>query len=208
MRTSWPYGLDDVLRKQKRQEPSADYREPPVNQWSKDNRSGRDLRSTPSVEDLVSYYQRFADRNRSPSPTGSRRARSAGATEVPIRRETAYPTTTQSKSVPSSPIPGWMKQLKHIVVEDMHVPVPPRFGTLAPKPRYPDRAEPPPELGPPCELCHKPITETRCIITENFKYHCWHFVCSFCSKTLQENDFLMAIDNKPYCNNCFKRTYP
>ncbi|RWS06645.1 paxillin-like protein [Dinothrombium tinctorium] len=209
MRTSWPYGLDDMLRT-----------------FTPINRGEGSLYSRPSVEDLVSYYQKYgAERgNRSPSPSRnrysslnrqrslsppiSRRARSAGANaEPPIERVASRPQY-QTISLPSSPIPGYMKNLKHIVVEQIPVPVPPRFGTLAQGRRQPDSAEPPAEYGPQCELCHKPITEKRCIINDNCKFHCWHFVCTFCSKTLQEKDFVMAIDNKPYCNNCYKRTYP
>ncbi|KAG9508786.1 hypothetical protein GZH46_02709 [Fragariocoptes setiger] len=64
-------------------------------------------------------------------------------------------------------------------------------------------------VGVPCELCHKQIDERRCMLAENMKFHCWHFSCSFCLKTLKVNDFLIAqSDQKPYCLNCHKRTFP
>ncbi|KAG9510139.1 hypothetical protein GZH46_01320 [Fragariocoptes setiger] len=64
-------------------------------------------------------------------------------------------------------------------------------------------------VGPPCELCHKQIEERRCMLAENMKFHFWHFACSFCMKTLKVNDFLIAqADNKPYCLNCHKRSFP
>ena len=113
-----------------------------------------------------------------------------------------------SRSANSTPFPEHVHGLKHIVVEQVPVPVPPRFGTLTYGGRYPNSAAAAYVDGPPCELCHKPITEGRCIYAENAQYHCWHFFCSFCSKTLKEHDFVMAEDNKPYCVNCFKRMYP
>lgn len=64
-------------------------------------------------------------------------------------------------------------------------------------------------FGPPCELCHKQIEERRCMLAENMKFHCWHFACSFCLKTLKPADFLIAqADGKPYCLNCHKREFP
>lgn len=64
-------------------------------------------------------------------------------------------------------------------------------------------------IGPPCELCHKQIEERRCMLAENMKFHCWHFACSFCLKTLKPADFLIAeADRKPYCLNCHKREFP
>lgn len=64
-------------------------------------------------------------------------------------------------------------------------------------------------VGPPCELCHKQIEERRCMLAENMKFHCWHFACSFCLKTLKPADFLIAeADRKPYCLNCHKREFP
>ena len=114
---------------------------------------------------------------------------------------------SRSRSANSTPIPDHLMGLKHIVVEQVPVPIPPRFGTLTYGGRYPNTADRP-ITGPPCELCHKPITEGRCIYADNAQYHCWHFYCSFCSKVLQERDFVIAEDNKPYCVNCFKRMYP
>lgn len=105
-------------------------------------------------------------------------------------------------------IPPWMQDLKHIVIEQMPLPAPPRFGTLLHGRRNPDWANAAPINGPPCHLCHKPITESRCIRSEEHNFHCWHFVCSFCNKTLPEFDFTMAPDNRPYCLNCFKRYFP
>lgn len=136
-----------------------------------------------------------------PPPPVVRRARSV---EPAIVRRPEAPMA----SLPTSPVPDYMRRLKHIVVEQVPVPVPPRFGTLTYGGRYPNAAFNPYVTGPPCELCHKPITEGRCIYSDNAQFHCWHFVCSFCSKTLKEHDFVMAEDNKPYCLNCFKRMYP
>lgn len=80
----------------------------------------------------------------------------------------------------------------------------PPFGTL--QKRRPREEE---WIGPPCELCHKQIEERRCMLAENMKFHCWHFACSFCLKTLKPADFLIAqADNKPYCLNCHKREFP
>lgn len=80
----------------------------------------------------------------------------------------------------------------------------PPFGTLG---RNKAREEE--WIGPPCELCHKQIEERRCMLAENMKFHCWHFACSFCLKTLKPSDFLIAeADRKPYCLNCHKREFP
>ena len=105
-------------------------------------------------------------------------------------------------------IPAWMQQLKHIVIEQMPLPAPPRFGTLLHGRRNADWSLAPPINGPPCHLCHQPITESRCIRSDEHNFHCWHFVCSFCNKTLPEFDFTMAPDNRPYCLKCFKRYFP
>lgn len=137
-----------------------------------------------------------------PSPPIYRRARSV---EPPIVR-TPEPDLLRYDS--SSPLPDYMRRLRHIVVEQVPVPVPPKFGTLTHGGRSANSAIAPVVGGPPCELCHKGITEGRCIYAENAQYHCWHFVCSFCFKTLKSHDFLMAEDNKPYCINCYKRAYP
>lgn len=131
-----------------------------------------------------------------------RRAKSVEPTIVKV------PKQENTVSAPNSPVPDYLRRLKHIVVEQVPVPVPPRFGTLTYGGRYPNAAKDPTIDGPPCELCHKPIMEGRCIWSENQPFHCWHYFCSFCSKVLRENDFLMAEDNKPYCINCFKRMYP
>ena len=93
------------------------------------------------------------------------------------------------------------------MVEQTPVPTPSRFGTLIYGGRYPNAALAPYVDGPSCELCHKAITESR-ICADNGQYHVWHFYCSFCSVVLKENDFIIAIDNKPYCTNCHKRMYP
>lgn len=106
-----------------------------------------------------------------------------------------------------SRLPDYMHRLRHIQVESVPVPVPPKFGTLDHGGRSANSALAPVVGGPPCELCHKAITEGRCIYAENAQYHCWHFCCSFCFKTLKSHDFVMAEDNKPYCVNCFKRMH-
>lgn len=80
----------------------------------------------------------------------------------------------------------------------------PPFGTLRRR-----KAREEEWVGPPCELCHKQIEERRCMLAENMKFHCWHFACSFCLKTLKPSDFLIAeADRKPYCLNCHKREFP
>lgn len=104
-------------------------------------------------------------------------------------------------------IPRWMRDLKHIVIEQVPVPIPPRFGTLLHGRRNADWALAPIVDGPPCQLCHQPITENRCIRSDQHVFHSWHFVCSFCLKVLKTDDFTMATDNKPYCFNCFKRNF-
>ena len=133
----------------------------------------------------------------------------------PIHRRAKSVEPPQVKKMPvitrsegNTPIPEYLLGLRHIVVEQTPVPTPPRFGTLTYGGRYPNEAMAPYVDGPPCELCHKPITETRCIYADNGQYHVWHFYCSFCSVVLKENDFIVATDNKPYCNNCHKRMYP
>ena len=113
-----------------------------------------------------------------------------------------------SKSEGNTPIPDHLIGLHHIIVEDTHVPTPPRFGTLTYGGRYPNAAMAPYIDGPPCALCRKAITESRCIYGDCGQYHVWHFNCSFCSVILRENDFIVAADNKPYCHNCHKRMYP
>lgn len=177
---SWPYGLDG--NRYKRREPgSPPPRSKSPHMWG--SRTSLDARS------------------RSPSPV--RRAQSVppaeGPKKIPLK---------QTVSLPSTPLPDYLANLRHIKVATVPVPVPPKFGTLTYGGRWADYAEAPAEDGPDCQLCQKPITERRCIMHQNFKYHSWHFVCSFCSKTLKENDFTMAIDQKPYCNNCHKRMYP
>ena len=130
-----------------------------------------------------------------------KRSKSVPPNEGDIVKKAIKPTT---KSNPTTPLPDLMSNLRHIKVST--VPVPPKFGTLSFDSA--NTAQGPVVDGPPCILCHKPITEKRCINHENFQYHCWHFVCSFCFKTLKETDFMMAVDNKPYCTNCFKRMFP
>jgi len=132
-----------------------------------------------------------------------KRSKSVPPGDSDIVKRAVAPTT---KSTPTTPLPDLMSNLRHIKVSTVPVPVPPKFGTLSFGSA--NVAEGPAVDGPPCILCHKPIAEKRCINHETFQYHCWHFVCSFCFKTLKENDFMMAVDNKPYCNNCFKRMFP
>jgi len=132
-----------------------------------------------------------------------KRSKSVPPNEGDIVKKAIKPTT---KSNPTTPLPDLMSNLRHIKVSTVPVPVPPKFGTLSFDSA--NTAQGPVVDGPPCILCHKPITEKRCINHENFQYHCWHFVCSFCFKTLKETDFMMAVDNKPYCTNCFKRMFP
>ena len=180
MHSSWPYGLDHIgdMYKPKRSEPPAPVRS----------------------------YSRSPVSSRSSSPGILRRARSVPP--EPVEKPIEKKQLKHATSVPSSPIPDYMKRLRHIVVSQVPVPVPPKFGTLTYGGRWADAAEGPQDEGPPCTLCHKPITEKRAIIHEKCNYHCWHFVCSFCFKTLKENDFVMAADAKPYCNNCYKRSFP
>lgn len=96
--------------------------------------------------------------------------------------------------------------LKHIIVRERDLTIPPKIGTLGR--RFANEAMPPKLLGPECQLCHRCITESKCIHGENGQFHVWHFYCSFCCAILSEKTFIVARDNKPYCANCFKRMYP
>lgn len=96
--------------------------------------------------------------------------------------------------------------LKHIIVNEGDHVIPPKIGTLGR--RFPNEAMPPRLLGPECQLCHRCITESKCIRGETGQFHVWHFYCSFCCAILSEKTFVVARDNKPYCANCFKRMYP
>lgn len=183
MHCSWPYGLDHMGNRRRRDGNSPPPRSKSPSRWGS---------TTSSI----------AGRSRSPSPI--RRAQSVPPAEN-VRRT---PTDHKTISVPSSPLPDYLSRLRHIKVSTVPVPVPPKFGTLTQGGRWPNEAEGPRDIGPPCELCHKPIVEKRFITHENCQYHCWHFTCSFCFKTLKEDDFRMAVDHKPYCTNCFKRMYP
>lgn len=97
-------------------------------------------------------------------------------------------------------------RLRHIVVDQMDHSIPPLIGTLGR--RFPNEAMAPNVDGPLCQLCHRAITETRCMFADNGQFHVWHFSCSFCLGGLSETNFAIADDNKPYCNNCLKRMYP
>ncbi|XP_074597529.1 uncharacterized protein LOC141852420 [Brevipalpus obovatus] len=181
---SWPYGLDANHGRRRREPSSPPPRSRSPNFWG----------SRTSL-----------NRSRSPSPGAMRRTRSVPPADFGVKKEAKKDKIV---SEPATPLPDYLSRLRHIKVSTVPVPVPPKFGTLMYGGRWADWAEAPVLGGPPCELCHKPITESRCIMHENFKYHCWHFQCSFCLKTLKENDFVMAMDQKPYCTNCNKRMYP
>ncbi|KAI1296517.1 Paxillin [Halotydeus destructor] len=144
-----------------------------------------------------------------PPPPIHRRARSVEP-RVNTLRTPEPPVDFDIYSVKkNSDLNSSMRSLRHIVVDQVPVPTPPKFGTLTHGGRSPNTGPMLPSLdGPPCNLCHKPITEGRCIHAENAQYHCWHFVCSFCFKTLKQHDFVMADDSKPYCLNCFKKAFP
>jgi hypothetical protein len=182
-----------------------------------DGRHGYGTYSWPYGLDKISDEYLYAKRKppadsppspRIPSPPIHRRARSVERPINIIRTPEPPVDFDISHRVGNSDHYGSMRSLRHIVVEQVPVPVPPKFGTLTHGGRSPNSAMAPYIDGPPCELCHKAITEGRCIYAENVQYHCWHFVCSFCFKTLKEHDFVMAADNKPYCLNCFKRAFP
>ncbi|KAK4337279.1 hypothetical protein RND71_043277 [Anisodus tanguticus] len=82
-------------------------------------------------------------------------------------------------------IPKWLKDLKHIVVEQVPVPIPPRFGTLLHGRKNPDWALAPILDGPPCQLCRKPITD----ITATTRAACDDSGCSNNNQILRLNLF-------------------
>jgi len=205
MTWSWPYGLNNVADAYEYQNLRLPWDSPPESKIPPIRESPIHRRAK-SVEPIE--VKKIPERSRStlsmniPEISGRDRPGS-GLSKAPSDHRV---DSTGLRS--GSPWGSYASGLQHIVVEQTPVPTPPRFGTLTYGGRYPNAALAPYKDGPPCELCHKPILEGRCIYAENAAYHCWHFYCSYCSKVLKENDFVMAADKKPYCVNCFKREYP
>ncbi|XP_015792759.1 uncharacterized protein LOC107369309 [Tetranychus urticae] len=176
----------------------------------------RSRSSSPSQWAIVERSQTH-EIKRSPTPALSTAGSTAKSTSSLVRPSSVPPfdatliTLPRYKKVisqPSSPLPDYLTKLRHIKVATVPVPVPPKFGTLTQGGRWPNEAQGPVDIGPPCELCKKPITDTRFIHHEGFLYHVEHFTCSYCFKSLRPKDFMTSSDNKPYCVNCFKREFP
>lgn len=135
----------------------------------------------------------------------NRRSTSVPSSGDSMRKEsTVYETCADFQLTPE-----YFSQLRHIKVTSIPIPmIPPKFGTLTQGGRWPNEAQAPIDVGPPCQLCKKPITESRFVNHDKVTYHCWHFTCSHCFKTLEDDDFRVDRNDKPYCHNCFKRQYP
>ncbi|XP_074596658.1 uncharacterized protein LOC141851770 [Brevipalpus obovatus] len=195
--TSWPYGLDEIHK-----------------HYDAKNRdhSGIPYGRYPSAYSPVTRSSGGWSEHEytpSPSPDVTRRFRSVSPpiNEDSIQKRLAY---RQNASLPSTPLPDYMRNLKNIELNEtpMMSQIPPRFGTLLIGGRWADVAEGPHIDGPPCKLCHDAITERRCFVLDGDKFHCWHWVCSYCCVMLKSHDFKVALDNHPYCTNCFKRMFP
>ncbi|CAF1396917.1 unnamed protein product [Adineta steineri] len=59
--------------------------------------------------------------------------------------------------------------------------------------------------GSLCSSCQKPIGG-RCITAMGRKYHVEHFICSYCTRQLQNGTF-KEYQNKPYCHPCFLKLF-
>jgi paxillin len=59
--------------------------------------------------------------------------------------------------------------------------------------------------GSLCSSCQKPIGG-RCITAMGRKYHIEHFICSYCTRQLQNGTF-KEYQNKPYCHPCFVKLF-
>ncbi|CAF3882558.1 unnamed protein product [Rotaria magnacalcarata] len=59
--------------------------------------------------------------------------------------------------------------------------------------------------GSLCSSCQKPIGG-RCITAMGRKYHVEHFICSYCTRQLQNGTF-KEFQNKPYCHPCFVKLF-
>jgi hypothetical protein len=46
----------------------------------------------------------------------------------------------------------------------------------------------------------------RCITAMGRKYHVEHFICSYCTRQLQNGTF-KEYQNKPYCHPCFVKLF-
>jgi paxillin len=50
------------------------------------------------------------------------------------------------------------------------------------------------------------IFSGRCITAMGRKYHIEHFICSYCTRQLQNGTF-KEYQNKPYCHPCFVKLF-
>lgn len=188
--TSWPYGLDDIHKQYEVK--------------NRDNQMALPYHQYPYLP-LVRSSGGWSDEyTPSPSPDVTRRFRSVSP---PINEDTIHKRIVSRQT--ATPVAEYLRNLKHLQLDEpvYSSQVPPRFGTLLIGGRWADVAEGPHADGPPCELCKDAIEERRCFVLENAKYHCWHYVCSYCCVMLKSHDFKVAIDNHPYCSNCFKRMF-
>jgi len=61
------------------------------------------------------------------------------------------------------------------------------------------------KMGTLCVHCNKPI-EGTCVSAAGKRWHPDHFVCSYCAKKMEGNQY-KEKDQKPYCVNCYKALF-
>eukprot|EP01119_Soliformovum_irregulare_P006788 TRINITY_DN19212_c0_g1_i1.p1 TRINITY_DN19212_c0_g1~~TRINITY_DN19212_c0_g1_i1.p1 ORF type:complete len:603 (-),score=47.28 TRINITY_DN19212_c0_g1_i1:22-1830(-) len=77
--------------------------------------------------------------------------------------------------------------------------------TSAPSPRSPAPPINTYASSPTCQKCHQAITDQQCMEALGGTWHVQHWTCTECNGGLSTN--FHAIDNNPYCDNCYYRRF-